>query len=256
MANKSKTKNSAGGNKKNVKNLPQEEFKEEALALATSEEVANSEESASSDLEDYEEVEDLDEDDEDDYEREEEDEEEQVSASTSAPSEPASKQKKERGPRKICYVASGFVDGESKSDTIKVTVTKGIFDRKKGDLEARQIFESTHGIAPEYCHGPFYFVRDPAATAGKKRDTLNQSAGIQYGLTSRRASAIHKGWSVIANFTKNPSFAMVQYMKLVDLKAAGVKDGKKPQRPNTRYVPVNTLTNVKDINDESVSTGT
>lgn len=182
-----------------------------------------------------------------DVETDEEEEEAETAGPTAAASTGEPKAKKTRGPRKILYVLSANI--MTAADEVKLQTERIIpkaaaiqpFDRKKGEAEARLTFRTKHGTEAESCEGPFYIVRDPSATTGKKRETLNMSIGAQYGFNGEMGTAVHKGWSCIVNFTHNKDYVMVMYDKIVNPVEAGQKEGKKLQKPNPRYVPISAI---------------
>lgn len=187
------------------------------------------------------------------------DETEAAAGGASTSGEPATaKAKKIRGPRRIVYVIGASIL-DAKTDEVKNVVerinpkvTTGVpFDRKKGEAEARQAFTAKHGTEPEFCEGPFYIVRDPAASIHKKRETLNMNIGAHYGFNGKMGTAIHKGWSTIVNFTNNPDYVFVMYDKVVNPEAAGQKEGKKLQKPNPRFVPVKTVQDLKETQPQA-----
>lgn len=175
------------------------------------------------------------------------------------------KTRKPRGPRTIVYVCGRSVLNEDETMTVQTQQIKspiasnGIsgptgnaFDRKAAEAEVTEIYRKKHREDPEFVAGPFYLVRDPQNVTGRKRETLNMNVGAKYGFSGESGTGIHKGWSVIVNFTRNPDLVLAMYNKIVNPVDAGVKkndEGKeiKPQKPPARYIPTSSVQNlVKD----------
>lgn len=169
----------------------------------------------------------------------------------------ATRVRKERGPRKIAYVTGGLVEMSSDdvrviSEKYLVKTVKNSYDHAGWEAQARAKFRAQYKEEPTFCLGPFYLVRDPSLTPGKKRESLRLEVGRKYGFNGKSGTAIHKGWRVFVNYTRNPDVIMVQYDKVVDPAAAGQKDlTKKLQSPNPKYIRSSAVTNLKE--DEEVT---
>lgn len=186
-------------------------------------------------------------------EGDEDDQEELVATPVMTPGvSSASKTRKERGPRKIAYVTGAIVEMAADdvrliSEKYLVKTVKNSYDHVGWEAQARAKFRAQYKEEPTFCMGPFYLVRDPSLTPGKKRESLRLEVGHKFGFNGKSGTAIHKGWRVLVNYTKNPDFIMVQYDKVVDPVAAGQKDpAKKLQKPNPKYIKTSFVSNLKE----------
>lgn len=131
-------------------------------------------------------------------------------------------------------------------------------DLDKGRKEAIASFESKYGVKPEAVDSRAIYIRKGTNVPQRKRETLNVTIAEKAPFNGKNGSAIHvlKGvpWNVMVNFTTDPNVVWIYYRGTVDPKALPKEEGKKNQRPPTRYINLDKLTQVLQKTPEGEET--